>query len=295
MVSARPGSPGLVRKLVALFRGARLALHLLWGAAQAALLPYCSRDTRSRRVQRWCRALLVILNIRLDALSPPRHGGGMAVANHVSWLDIVVINAHRPAVFVAKSDVGGWPLIGGLCRAAQTVFVERARRQDAARVNRVLAGLVERGEWVVSFPEATTTDGVGVAHFHASLLQPCIDHGAALEVMALGYFEADGSLSRRAPFIGDDHFLGSLCRILCTPGIHAVLRGAEPLAVAGLDRRGLANAAQQRIGGLLMQMRREQAARFQPGTVPDDAPGGFSAYSLLLDNSLVGALLKRLP
>jgi hypothetical protein len=58
----------------------------------------------------------------------------LLVANHISWLDILVLHAARHCRFVSKSDVRHWPLIGTLATAAGTLYIERASRRDAMRV-----------------------------------------------------------------------------------------------------------------------------------------------------------------
>ena len=94
-------------------RLAQLALHLLGGLTTVtAVYPWISPAQRLRLSRRWSRRLLRALGIEL------RNSGttaeGLLVANHISFLDIFVINAVAPAAFVSKDDVRSWPLIGWL-------------------------------------------------------------------------------------------------------------------------------------------------------------------------------------
>jgi 1-acyl-sn-glycerol-3-phosphate acyltransferase len=102
----------------------------------------------------------------------------LLVANHVSWLDVSVIAAIAPAVFVAKAEVAGWPLIGFLARLQRSVFVNRRRRHETGKVNDRIASRLIEGDAVVLFAEGTSSDGNRVLPFHTALL------GAAGAVLA---------------------------------------------------------------------------------------------------------------
>ena len=106
-----------------------------------------------------------LLGIRLELRGqPPAAGPVLLVANHISWLDILVMHAARHCRFVSKSDVRHWPLIGTLATGAGTLYIERESRRDAMRVVHHMADSLKRGRrrWRC-FPEGTTSDGVGPA------------------------------------------------------------------------------------------------------------------------------------
>jgi len=91
----------------------------------------------------------------------------MLVANHVSWLDIFVINAVSPAAFVAKDDVRKWPLIGWMSERSDTIYIRRGSLRAAHETTRQLAAYLDKGIGVVAFPEGTTSDGRHVLPFMA--------------------------------------------------------------------------------------------------------------------------------
>lgn len=234
----------------ALFRGARLALHLVWGMALALPYPHLSPDRQRRMLKSWSRQLLSILGIgvRVEGLPAARDPSAcLIVANHVSWLDIFALNAVRPSRFVAKSEVRDWPLIGWLCRRTGTIFIDRALRRNAATVNRHVAELFGQGARVSLFPEGTSTDGRRVGHFHSALIQPAIDAGVGLVPVALRYRDENGRYSDAAAYVGDMTLSGSIWRILHSRRFDAWLTFAPALATAGENRRTLARAAQQAI------------------------------------------------
>ncbi len=242
------------RHLVALFRTARFMLHLVYGLAIAVAYPWFAPALRRRILQNWSRGLLDIFNVRIDinandSLHHLRHG--LIVTNHISWLDVFVLNAVVPMRFVAKSEVRRWPFIGWLCARAQTLFIERGKARSAARINMQMVELLQCGECLAVFPEGTTTDGAQVAHFHSSLLQPAIDAKAQVHPIAIRYQDAHGTHSSAAAYIDALSFGESLWNILSTPELHVRLIATPPLDACTMDRRSLTQAAHARISDAL--------------------------------------------
>lgn len=239
-----------LRKAIALFRAVRFTLHLAYGLTMAVIYPWFGLSMRRRILQNWSAGLLDIFNVRIqiaanDALHTLRHG--LIVTNHISWLDVFVLNAVVPMRFVAKSEVRRWPIIGWLCARAQTLFIERGKARSAARINVHLVELLERGECLAIFPEGTTTDGTSVAHFHSSLLQPAIDAGALVYPIAIRYQDKQGGHSLVAAYIDELSFGASLWNILSSPELHVRLVATPPVAARGMDRRSLTGSAHQQI------------------------------------------------
>jgi 1-acyl-sn-glycerol-3-phosphate acyltransferase len=155
-----------------------------------------------------------------------------------------------PMRFVAKSEVRQWPLIGWLCARAQTLFIERGRARDAARINKQIVQLLQNGECLAVFPEGTTTDGTQVGSFHASLLQPAVDAGAEVHPVAIRYQDAQGAHSTAAAYIDDLSFAASLWNILNCRNLHVRLLATPSLDAAGSDRRTLTRTAWQQISNV---------------------------------------------
>ncbi|MDO8989172.1 MAG: lysophospholipid acyltransferase family protein [Sideroxyarcus sp.] len=244
----------MIRRFIALFRATRLTLHIGYGLIMAVAFPWFNLNIRRRILQSWSSGLLAIFNVRIDidddnALHSLRRG--LIVTNHISWLDVFVLNAVVPMRFVAKSEVRRWPVIGWLCARAQTIFLERGKARSAARINVQMVALLQQGECLAIFPEGTTTDGKQVAHFHSSLLQPAIDAGALVHPVAIRYQDGDGVHSTAAAYIDDLSFGASMWNILSTPELHVRLLAAQPLDAQALDRRALTQAAHERINASL--------------------------------------------
>ncbi|MEQ1591202.1 MAG: lysophospholipid acyltransferase family protein [Thiobacillaceae bacterium] len=234
------------------FRLARLALHLLKGVSIAGLvLPVVNDARRSRLICAWSAQLLKVLGVRLNVGSIPAHSGGaLLVCNHVSWLDVYLIFAIRRVYFVSKSEVREWPVAGWLAHKSGTLFLERGRRADTARINHAMRALMQSGAWVAVFPEGTTSDGRSVKRFLPSLLQPAVDLGCPIVPAALRYRTLAGDYSAAPAYIDDMTILQSLMHIISEPGIVAELCFGESFMPDG-HRRELAAQAESIVAGLL--------------------------------------------
>lgn len=242
--------------LSACLRLSRVGLHLLYGGLQTALLyPLAAVRRRDRLKQRWSKGLLAILRIEID---PPdrafdRLEGGLLVANHVSFIDIFVINALLPCGFIAKSDVSAWPLIGWLSRRNETVFIERGSRKAAHQTQQRMLDVLAGGRRLVIFPEGTTTAGTEVLPFHGALFQSAIDAAVPVHALAIQYFDSRGGFSAAPAYIGDLSIADCLLNILASGGLRARLRLAESFPPPLPDRRHLAHRAHQAIAALLRE------------------------------------------
>jgi 1-acyl-sn-glycerol-3-phosphate acyltransferase len=228
----------------------RTLAHVVVGiATTTAVFPFVTPARRRRLTQRWSGRLLALLNVECRVRGDlAAHGGNvLIVANHVSWLDIVVLNALCPARFVAKAELARWPLAGRLVRGAGTLFVERSRRRDTHRVNRVVADALAHGDVVVVFPEGTTSSGEGVLPFKSSLLQPIVDAQGHVQPLALRYRAPDGARSTAPSYVGDDPFIASFWRVCGTPSLVVDVTALSRLPAAARHRRALAREAEAAI------------------------------------------------
>lgn len=235
----------------------RLVLHLLEGLlAVLAYYPFVAHSSRQRMRQRWSRRLLRLLGIELLMQGAPLEPGSLLVANHVSWLDIFVVNALVPSAFVSKSEVRDWPLIGWLAARNDTVFLRRGSRGHARIVNAEIATLLEADHNVAVFPEGTTSDGTQVLHFHAALLQPAIECGRPIQPLSLRYQGPDGRISLAPAYIGDMSLGQSILTIIAAPRLVARVEIFAPIPTdAGRHRREVANDARDAvIAGVLGQL-----------------------------------------
>lgn len=246
-----------------------LVLLLLEGLARVLVLyPFLSHLKRLAMMQRWCVRVVGALNLRVEARGEApvdRSRPALLVANHVSWLDIFVINVVCPARFVAKSEIRRWPLVGILCERAGTLFIERARRRDTGRLNEIMRAALEEGDRVAVFPEGTTSDGRYLHHFHASLLQPAVSIGASLYPTGVRYLRPDGSVNVEAAYYGDMSLLESILLLVAQREVRAEVIFASPISSENKRRRELARASERVIAASLSL----EVERRTPGTGAD--------------------------
>ena len=233
---------------------------------------------RERAIRRWSRLLLGAAGVRVriepmacdpapcsapvagSAASGARQApplapaGSLIVANHVSWLDIFVIDALAPAEFVAKAEIRDWPVIGALVARAGTHFIERHRRHAVRGAIERMAHALRDGRRVAVFPEGAVGDGATLLRFHANLLQAAIEAGAPVVPVALRYLDAAGGASRAVSYVGGTTFVQSLWRIIGEPV--TVVRAAVLAPIApgpAVARHALARYAEQAIGEALQR------------------------------------------
>lgn len=237
---------GLIRLLQALGHALAGWLTIL------CVFPRLDQHARDARVQAWARELLRIMGIGLEVRGqPPATGPMLMAANHISWLDIVVMHAARHCRFVSKSEVKHWPLIGTLATGAGTLYIERDKRRDALRVVHHMAESLRSGEVVAVFPEGTTSDGHALLPFHANLIQAAISACAPVQPVALCYVDDASGITSLAPaYLDDDTLVGSVWRTLAGPAFTAVVCFGEPQLQQGRDRRSWASDLREDIARL---------------------------------------------
>jgi len=233
------------------WRLTRLVLHLLQGLATCALVfPWSGAALRERLIRRWSARLLGICRVRVE-----RDGGAqplpqaLIVSNHISWLDIFVINSVHPCRFVAKAEIRAWPVLGWLVAQAGTVFIARGNRRDLRHIFKGLVDALGQNQRVAFFPEGTTASQGQLLPFHANLFEAAIDARAMVQPIALAYLGDEGSWHPSVDYVGETTFVDSILRILGGPPMSARLQYLPPLPSEGAHRRELARAAQQAIAG----------------------------------------------
>ncbi|MES9523342.1 lysophospholipid acyltransferase family protein [Streptomyces capoamus] len=213
--------------------------------AGAVLLPL-GRRIPPDWVARWCRTIVRAagVRVRVTGAAPP-DGGLLLVANHVSWLDVPLLTAVRPARMLAKSEVGRWPVAGALAARGGALFIERDRLRALPRTVAGIAGALRGGAAVTAFPEGSTWCGRAHGRFRRAVFQAALDAGVPVQPVSLRYRRQDGGPGTAAAFVGEDTLPASLWRVARCRGLVAEVE-VRPLIPPGAhpDRRSLARAAQ---------------------------------------------------
>lgn len=210
-----------------LWRGGLLVILLTTGLVLHTLLRVLEhaffglrRPLSAHLVQRVCRLALLVLRLPISRAGVPITGQGAMVANHASWLDILVLNSASPVYFVSKAEVAGWPGIGLLARVTGTVFIRRDRR--AAQVQKLLfEARLRAGHRLLFFPEGTSSDGLQVLAFKSTLFEaffaPELRDFLQIQPVTVLYHAPEGRDSRFYGWWGDMALGPHLLRVLAEP------------------------------------------------------------------------------
>ncbi|MFB7243688.1 lysophospholipid acyltransferase family protein [Streptomyces populi] len=239
--SRRPwtGVPRAVLRLAAL-----LAVVVL-GIALVPLIARLRDPSRQKWIRRWCLAVVHTAGVRTRITGAARPTGGvLIVSDHVSWLDIPLLAAVRPARMVAKTEVRGWPVVGALAARGGTLFIDRDRLRALPGTVDEVAATLRGGSAVAAFPEGSTWCGRARGRYRGALFQAALDAGVPVQPVSIRYRSAAGATSTAPAFVGEDPLLASLWRVVSARGLVAEV-SLRPLLPAGghPDRRSLAEAA----------------------------------------------------
>lgn len=244
----------------ALIRWPRLLLRsgvatywVVWGLwVVRRQFPRLTPPQRAERISVWSQRMLRAMGVNLRVQGQVlAQGPVLRVSNHLSWLDILVMNAVAPSRFVSKAEVKQWPLIGSLTVGAGTLLIEREKRRDAMRVVHHMAESLQAGDAVAVFPEGTTSDGQALLPFHANLLQAAVTTDAPVHPWALSYRHAHTDEAHQAPvFVGDTTLVASLLATLLASHLVAEVRLGEVQCCNGRDRRAWAEDLYRAVNDL---------------------------------------------
>lgn len=207
---------------------------------------------------RFCRAVCAVIGVKVEAQGAlPAHAPRFVVANHVSWTDIIALASLYHFVFLAKSEVARWPVLGLLARLQGTIFVERGAKQDVARVNDALAGALRGGSDLVVFAEGTSSDGADVRPFRSAHFAPLEEMAArgeapTLAPVAIGY--CDGARRIDVGWYGDMTFLPHLWSLMKRDRVECHVSFGAPIATRGRDRKTLAVETRASVQALLASL-----------------------------------------
>ena len=254
-----------MRRLRPWFKAILVVAMFLWGIAATGLvwplLDKClgRRAARPKELIRrqWCATVCRILNVQAEFIGTPSPETRLWVANHISWLDIIVLGARHPLLFVAKEEVADWPVMGYLARRLGTLFVRRGDAEQTASIAEQMAWQLRQGRQLMLFPEGTTTNGERVLRFHAKLLYPAQLANVPVQAIALEYLHESRAV---APFIGDDDFLPHLLNILALDRVSLRVHYCQPLP-AGLHRDVLAQTTRKQVVAALFHKTDEALLR----------------------------------
>ncbi|MCS4534121.1 lysophospholipid acyltransferase family protein [Neisseria montereyensis] len=244
--------------LRSLFRLLCIAGCLLYGTVEIfVLFPFYSKQRKLRAIQLWSLRVLASCGLKLKVYGklPEVGQGQMMVCNHISWLDIMAINAAFPGRFVAKDDVAKWPIVGYLATQAQTVYVARNKGTEGNSVKiRQVTEALKNGDTVTLFPEGTSTEGHMILPFKTSFFQAPYEAGVSLIPVLCRYPNADGSSPNPAmAYYGDISLIESMKMVVGQSSGVVELHFLEPVEASD-DRHETAAAVHRLLSEKQQQL-----------------------------------------
>ena len=178
----------------------------------------------------------------------------LLVANHVSWLDIVVLGSIAPLSFVAKSEMASWPVFGTLAKLQRTVFVKREERRKVGQQASEIANRMTAREIMVLFPEGTTSDGHQLLPFKTPLFEAAKlalisspVENAVVQPIAINYTRLHGMTLGRAKrshvaWPGEIGLGESLIPIIREGALDVTVHVGEPIILTEASNRKIISA-----------------------------------------------------
>ena len=151
------------------------------------------------------------------------------------------------AMFVAKREIAGWPLVGWMAARAGTIFHQRGNTESLGGVLQEMLARLQAGGAVGVFPEGRTRHGDAVGPFHARIFTAAVEAGVPVQPVALRYGEG-GRDQAMVAFRPGEHFVGNFLRLLGEPARNAEICFLEPIPAGSAEgRRRIAELSRERI------------------------------------------------
>ena len=232
----------------------KIILHILLVVPLCLLIFISTKNQQERIIRFWCKRLLSIFEINVEVTGLETYLANqkkyLMVANHISWMDIIVIQSIKPCIFVAKSDVASWPLFGWVAQMTGTIFIKRDKVSDIKKaLKKMKRRLIKRS--VCIFPEGTSTSGRYLLTFKSNLFQSSIDTNKSILPLCLRY-EQNNSYSDKAAFVDDMSLVDSINKIKQEKDMRVIVEVLQPIRPR-YNRKELASYTQEIIRKNLSQ------------------------------------------
>jgi 1-acyl-sn-glycerol-3-phosphate acyltransferase len=192
------------------------------------------------------RMICRVFGIKARCAGELLEGPVLIVANHISWLDIVVLHSFAAMSFVAKAEIENWPLFGYLANKGATIYHRRGSHDSASGVVAQMLAKLESGGRVAIFPEGGILPGQEIKRFHARMFKVAVDADCPVQPVMLRYMR-NGQRDPEVTFINGENFMVNLGRLLGRPACTAEVSFLEPFAVEQRPRNALADQARAMV------------------------------------------------
>lgn len=225
----------------------QLFVHVLFGLFLVITFPVITKKMRTQFIKSWCLFLLRIFKVKVEVsgINLRLLRNNFFVANHISWLDIIVINSIMPVVFVAKSSVKSWPIFGLMARFTNTIFLDRSSKTSMLRAYQQIKETLNTSS-IFIFPEGTSTIGKHVEPFHSNFFQIPVDLKKSTYPVSIEYFK-DNHFTNIPAYVGNDTLVESILRIVRNPSFEVRVTYFNGINSSNKSRKEIALKANEII------------------------------------------------
>lgn len=236
------------------FRSILLIVFLLFLLAPTLVMinHYRSKPSKSDQLKadriaiRLAGRLAWFFGMRTKVKGVPQTGAVLFAANHISFLDILVLHSACAMGFVAKAEIDSWPVFASVARTGGTIFHQRGNHDSAAGVTSAMVERLKAGRAVAIFPEGGIRPGFETRVFHARMFRAAVEAGCPVQPVAVRYMR-DGRIDDAVYFRGDESMGVNLLRQLARPVSIAEVEFLAPMDAMDQPRRMLAEASRSAV------------------------------------------------
>lgn len=237
------------------------------------------------------RTACALIGVRINQVGErTRESPVLILSNHASWLDIIVLGAVAPVVFVAKSEVANWPVFGWLAKLQRTIFVERERRHKTGDAARAMGDRLLGGDAVVLFPEGTSSDGIRILPFRSALIgavhhtigdqthHDCVTvQPVSIAYVSYGGVPVGRALRDKVAWYGETELVPHLMNVLSSGAVDVTVSWGDAVGYGmNADRKQIARDAEAAVRRMTARALRSPAA--QPSGTEGAAPTAVPAF-----------------
>ena len=194
----------------------------------------------------WSGTLCRLMGLKLKVKGELADGPVLIAANHLSWLDIQLLHSRGKMSFVAKAEIRGWPLMGWLAKMGGSIFHNRGSDRSLQGVMEDMNQVLGKAQRVAIFPEGGVLPGNFVKRFHARMFGAAQRSGCPVQPVCVRYIR-EGAINGAMSIRQGESIGANLFRVLGQPSGEVELHFLEPFLCGDMDRRSLAQKAQQMV------------------------------------------------
>lgn len=213
-----------------------------------SIIGFNYQKSRGYLLKTWGRVCCLILGVHLEVENTPPEPPFLLVSNHLSYLDVFILFSQLRCLFVAKSDVKTWPMAGFIIKTCGILFIDRSRKMDVKRVNKLISENITADQGIILFPEGTTSPGLEVLPLKTPLLNYPATESFPVSYVSISYktYDDQKPAYTNVCWWGEESFLTHFWSLLKVKKIYAQMVFGQEKVLSD-DRKELAVKLHKRM------------------------------------------------